>query len=314
MGNENGHCPNGTVCRTFVENFVVHAVVHFIGKKWAEFDKVRDKVDDKVWKRALRQALANPLFCLLLMIAAFSARADSFTNNPVGATNSLSYFRRSFEETERRYKKSPQSIEAAWQFARACFDLADAADSNSKRAEFAEKGIDACRGALTRDPDSAAAHYYLGVNLGELAETRGLGAFKLIKEMEAEFMKTHDLDEHFDYAGPDRGLGLLYRDAPAVGSVGSRSKARHHLERALKLAPQYPENRLNLIEAYLKWGDRHDATRELKELEEALPAARAQFAGEAWASSWSDWDQRLNQVKKKIEQPPKALQAPSQRP
>jgi tetratricopeptide (TPR) repeat protein len=251
---------------------------------------------------------------LLLLLVAFSARADSVTNNPAGATNSLSYFRRSFEEAERRYKKNPQSIEAAWQFARACFDLADAADGNAKRAEFAEKGIDACRGALTRDPDSVAAHYYLGVNLGELAETRGLGAFKLIKEMEAQFMKTHDLDEHFDYAGPNRNLGLLYRDAPAVGSIGSRSKARHYLERALKLAPQYPDNRLNLIEAYLKWGDRHDATRELKELEDALPAARAQFPGEAWASSWSDWDQRLNQVKKKIEQPPKALHAPSQRP
>ena len=64
--------------------------------------------------------------------------------------------------------------------------------------------------------------------------------------MEADFTRARELDERYDWAGPDRNLGLLYRDAPAIGSVGSRSKARRHLKRAVELAPQYPENRLNL--------------------------------------------------------------------
>ena len=32
----------------------------------------------------------------------------------------------------------------------------------------------------------------------------------------------------------------------------------------MELAPRYPENRLNLIEAYLKWGERTGAHRELQ--------------------------------------------------
>src|ERR1051326_2638785 len=143
------------------------------------------------------------------------------------------------------------------------------------------------------------------MNLGQLAQTRGLGALKLVKQMEGEFTIAKDLDEHFDYAGPDRNLGLLYLGAPVLASIGSRSKARQHLKRAVELAPEYPENRLNLIEAYSKWGDRHDATRELKALEEGWDAARVQFAGEQWFSSWVDWEERLKKVKKKVEEPSK---------
>ena len=101
------------------------------------------------------------------------------------------------------------------------------------------------------------------MNLGQLARTKGLGALKLVDQMEREFSRARELDEQLDYAGPDRNLGLLYRDAPAIGSVGSRTRAREHLKRAVELAPQYPENRLNLIEAYLKWGERTGAYREL---------------------------------------------------
>ena len=76
-------------------------------------------------------------------------------------------------------------------------------------------------------------------------------------------------------------LGLLYRDAPVIGSVGSRTRAREHLRRAVEMAPQYPENRLNLIEAYMKWGERTGAYRELQTLEATWPAARTNFVGEA---------------------------------
>src|SRR5437016_2361792 len=165
------------------------------------------------------------------------AQTGSFTNKVGSGTNASVRLRRSFAEAESRYKKEPESAEAAWQFARAGYDLADAASSNAERAEIAEKGIAASRRVIARAPDSAAAHYYLGMNLGALAQTRGLGALKLVKEMESEFSQARNLDENFDHAGPDRNLGLLYLGAPAVGSIGSRSKARQHLQRALKLAP-----------------------------------------------------------------------------
>ena len=38
----------------------------------------------------------------------------------------------------------------------------------------------ACRQALAQGSNSAPAHYYLGMNLGQLARTRGLSALKLV--------------------------------------------------------------------------------------------------------------------------------------
>jgi tetratricopeptide (TPR) repeat protein len=255
--------------------------------------------------------IASALITMLLFVGLnWRANADDATNNPTAVTNTAARIRSTFAEADARHKKEPASAEAAWQFARACFDLADIAGSNSERAAIAEQGIAACQQVIARQAGSAAAHYYLGMNLGQLAQTRGLGALKLVKQMEGEFTIAKDLDEHFDYAGPDRNLGLLYLGAPVLASIGSRSKARQHLKRAVELAPEYPENRLNLIEAYSKWGDRHDATRELKALEEGWDAARVQFAGEQWFSSWVDWEERLKKVKKKVEEPSKALEAP----
>jgi len=216
-------------------------------------------------------------------------------------------------ESDARFKKEPKNIEAAWQFGRACFDLAEFSTNSTERAEIAEQGIAACKQALSRNRELAAAHYYLGMNLGEVAQTRGLSALKLVDQMEREFELARTLDELLDYAGPDRNLGLLYRDAPSWISVGSKSKARKHLIRAVELAPNYPENRLNLAEGYVKWSDHNGARRELNALIELWPTARTNFVGSAWISSWVDWEQRLKQLKKKVELPSKALESPRQK-
>jgi tetratricopeptide (TPR) repeat protein len=136
-----------------------------------------------------------------------------------------------------------------------------------------------------------------------------LGALKIVGQMEREFSLVRELDPKFDQAGADRNLGLLYRDAPSIGSIGSRTKAKECLKRAVALAPQYPENRLNLIETYHKWGDRPDAQRELKALEEIWPRARKNFTGEAWEGSWADWEPRLKKLQKQLEDAPKSQRA-----
>ncbi|HWX22939.1 MAG TPA: hypothetical protein VN578_23810 [Candidatus Binatia bacterium] len=205
-----------------------------------------------------------------------------------------------FHQAQERYQKEPQNHEAAWQFGRACFDLAEFSTNNAERAQLAEIGIVASRNSVAQNSNSAAAHYYLAMDLGQLARTKSLGALKLVRQMEHEFGLARDLDSHFDFAGPDRNLGLLYCDAPSIGSIGSRSKAREHLLRAVELAPDYPENHLNLLEAYLKWGERTNALRELNALETTLPAARAKLTGPAWASSWADWNPRREKAKKKL--------------
>ena len=205
-----------------------------------------------------------------------------------------------YRDARSRYQSHTNDAEAAWQFGRACFDLADLAGDNDRRESIANEGIAACRQLVARDPKSAPGHYYLAMDLGQLAQTKTLGALKIVQEMEREFKTARDLEAKFDYAGPDRNLGLLYLEAPGwPASIGSRNNARWHLERAVELAPDFPENRLCLLEAHLKWGEKKNVQRELKTVEDLLPKARKEFTGEVWAQSWVDWNKRWDKIREK---------------
>jgi tetratricopeptide (TPR) repeat protein len=249
--------------------------------------------------RAPRKALLRLLF--LTTLAGFGFHFSACGGDGDAQTASFAARAREiFVGAQKRLLAEPTNAVAAWEFARACFDRAEYATNDAERAIVAEQGIVACRRLLARQTGSAPAHYYLGMNLGQLARTKTFGALRIVDEMEREFKTAVQLDEDFDYAGPDRNLGLLYFEAPAFASVGSRSKARQHLQRAAQLAPDFPENRLNLAEVYLKWADTNGAARELKALDKLWPKARTNFIGEAWAASWSDWETRLKRARKTI--------------
>jgi hypothetical protein len=205
-----------------------------------------------------------------------------------------------FHRTQTQFQ-SATNESGAWQFARACFDFAEYATNDTERAALANQGIAACRQLIARNTNPAAAHYYLAMNLGQLARTKLVGALKIVKEMEREFKTAGDLDEHWDYAGPARCLGLLYRDAPGwPTSIGSRHKAHEWLERAMNLAPDYPENHLNLVESHLQWRQHDEAVRDLKTLDVLWPDVLTRFAGEAWEPSWADWSVRRDAARKKL--------------
>ncbi|MCX8089344.1 MAG: hypothetical protein N3I86_00185 [Verrucomicrobiae bacterium] len=216
-----------------------------------------------------------------------------------------------FAVAQARFATAPTNVTAAWEFARAAFDCAEFATNNTERAALAEQGIAAARQALTGDSNCAPAHYYLGMNLGQLARTRTLGALRLVSDMERAFKAARALDAHFDFAGPDRNLGLLYLQAPSIGSIGDRKKARQHLQRAVELAPDYPENHLNLAEALWKWGDRDGALRAFTALDEIWPQARLRFDGPDWEAAWADWTARRQRLDEQLhhalrrERPPK---------
>ena len=220
------------------------------------------------------------------------------TNNPVFARRAQAEVQRA----EAQFRLNTNDATANWQFARACFNFNDFATNNTGRAELAGQGIAACRQLLARESNSAPGHYYLALELGQLADTkRNLAAFKMVREMEREFKTADALDQHFDYAGPSRCLGLLYRDAPGWPiSIGSRHKAHDWLEQAVKLAPDYPENQLNLAESYWQWKDREAANHALQQLDALWPSARTNLIGETWERSWDDWSARRNVIREKF--------------
>ena len=228
-----------------------------------------------------------------LLTAGFTSPAPVAEPAPApSAANYAARARQTFAAAKRRYEASAEP-QAAWEFGRACFDWAEYATNEAQRAAIAQAGIAACRPLVQREPTLAAAPYYLAMNLGQLARTKTLGALKLVDEMERLFKTAHDLDPRFDHAGPDRNLGLLYRDAPGwPASIGSRRKARLHLQRAVQLAGDFPENRLTLLESYVLWGDRDGAASERRATARLFPLARTNLTGLAWAPSWEDWEKR----------------------
>ena len=226
------------------------------------------------------------------------------TNGVIADTNSitrkqlLEHSREVFATAHKAYETEPTNNVVVWRFAKAAFERGELATNDTERAAIAIQGISACRKLLQHDPKCMQAHYYLALNLGQLARTKLLGALPLVSEMETSFKKARQLDENFDYAGADRFLGQLYHQAPGwPASVGSQSKARKHLERCVELAPDYPENRISLAEASLKWRDKKLAQREFDALAKLWPAAKTNFAGADWAAFWADWQPRYDKLR-----------------
>ena len=227
--------------------------------------------------------------CVLILSALPAAAAE---------TNFATRAERSFEDARKHTRLEPTHVTALLQLARASFDWAEFATTDAQREPIAITGIVAARQVIAQSPTNAAAHYWLGMNLGQLARTKLLGAIKIVREMESEFLRARALDPHVDYGGPDRSLGYLYRDAPGwPTSIGNKQKAREHLERAIQLHPEFPDNQLALLESFEQWADKKNFARQLLVTEKTMAAARAKFTGEAWETSGADWNKRLAGLK-----------------
>jgi hypothetical protein len=245
---------------------------------------------------------------IFFLCACAAAGFAQSTTNPVYAARA----EKAFRLAQIQFATGTNAA-AAWQFARASFDFADFATNDTQRANIARQGIAACQKLVERDTNSAPGRYYLALNYGQLAraEAPSLAAYRLVKQMEHEFTLAADLDKNFDYAGPERCLGLLYRDAPGWPfSIGSRRKARDWLEQAAKIAPVYPENQLNLAESFLLWRESDRAKSALAALDALWPAAKTNFTGEAWEQSWDDWSARRDAARKKLEEISQPVKSP----
>lgn len=236
-----------------------------------------------------------------LFLALFLLRPGPFLAADTGFPRRLEQV---YKSTRQAWMQAPTNVSTTWIFARAAFDWAEAATNSSQRASVANEAIHACRAALSRATNSVPLQYYLALNLGQLAQTRGLSALKMVREMEALWVAAQSRDPAFDHAGPDRCLGLLYLDAPGwPASVGNHSKARLHLERAVALEPDYPENRLCLAEAELKWKQRGAALKQLESLDALWPKARQTWKDANHLASWSDWERRRSRMRAALARP-----------
>jgi tetratricopeptide (TPR) repeat protein len=216
-------------------------------------------------------------------------------------TNALALAQQSHEKAITDFKQHPDDLDAAVQAGRACFELAEFAEKKAERAKLAEEGMRASRQAVALQSNSAPAHYYLAMNLGQLMRSKGWGGIRYLGQLRREFEAAAALDPKTDFAGPERNLGYLFRDTPGfVG--GDRQAAQKHLERAVQISPDFPENRLGLAEGLAKWDETAAARKQVEELEKIWAQARERFSGPHYAPAWADWEGRLRELKAKLRQ------------
>jgi tetratricopeptide (TPR) repeat protein len=182
------------------------------------------------------------------------------------------------------------------------FAWADTVASNDQRAAVADEAVTALRSAVRDHPGSAAAHYFLAMNLGQLARTRTFGALRLVDEMVEHFNLARGLDPALEHSGPDRNLGRLHHQAPGWPfSVGSAAKARRHLEAAVERAPEFPANHLALLDFLVAHKETAGATKQLETLDGIWEAAKQRWKEREWEDDWNEWNEQRDGIRRQLE-------------
>ncbi|HEY3354161.1 MAG TPA: TRAP transporter TatT component family protein [Polyangia bacterium] len=119
--------------------------------------------------------------------------------------------------------------------------------------------------AITLAPRSAYGNFWYGSNLGMLGICKGvMASLRSIDPMRKTMEVVLQEDEGFFFAGPHRALAQLYHQAPGWPiSIGNKTTAGEHYERALELAPGFFHNRLLVAQYYLDVGRKAQAREHL---------------------------------------------------
>ena len=138
-----------------------------------------------------------------------------------------------------------RDYDALWRAARACAWLAEDFTDKKTREQFAYHGIEYAKAASALEPRRVEGHYYLGINTGLSATTKTITAYNMVPKVRDAAKAALKADEKFDHAGPLRLLGGVFAKAPSwPASIGDVEEGQKYLSRAVKLAPEYPENHL----------------------------------------------------------------------
>lgn len=188
------------------------------------------------------------------------------------------------------------SYEALWRLARVYAWLGDEYDDDTRREEFAQKGIDASKQAVASPGADARVegNYYLATTTGQYAYVKKVKAKDLVPQVLDAAKKAVAADEKFDNAGPLRLLGSLYAQAPEPPtSVGDHDEGIKLLSRAVQLAKDYPQNHLLLGDAYRINDNLDQAEAEYRKVLAARPSAE-------WGSRLGKWQQQAEDGLKRV--------------
>ncbi len=152
---------------------------------------------------------------------------------------------------EEAAKADPQSYEARWKGAKACYfygEYTRSKASDDEKMTIFQKGIDLAKAAVALKPDGVEGHFWLGVLYGVYGEAKGIfKSLSLVPDIKQEMNTCMKLDKSVEGYGPDRVLGRMYYKLPWFKG-GSNKKSIQYLEASLKGEPNNDLTRLYLAQ------------------------------------------------------------------
>jgi tetratricopeptide (TPR) repeat protein len=184
--------------------------------------------------------------------------------------------------------KDPKSYEAAWKLARADYWLGGHAPE-AERRKFLDDGIEAGKKAVAIEPNKPEGHFWIGANMGALAESYGVRqGVKYRKPIREELETVLKIDPAFMLGSADRALGRWYAEVPRLFG-GNKKLAEEHLKASLKYNPDATISHYFLAELYLDDDRKADARAELQKVINA-PLSK----------EWAPEDQDFKEKAKKL--------------
>ncbi|MEZ5993450.1 MAG: hypothetical protein R3E76_14015 [Planctomycetota bacterium] len=166
---------------------------------------------------------------------------------------SAGMFDRAFEYSD------TQTYDNLWKAARSCAWLAEYGGDSVERERYTRDGLTYANTALKENADGVEAIFYHGVLagfLGDLDNDYGLDA---VSTIEKDMTRLIDAEQDIAHGGPWRVMGVLQLRAPGPPvSIGSLRNGKKNIEKALEIAPEWPENQLYMAEAEFNWADDKD--------------------------------------------------------
>ncbi len=196
------------------------------------------------------------------------------------------YFRRNepgnLEKTivalETRLREDPKEFDSLWRLGRSLVRRGERLEKKKEKIAVyarAEKEVEA---ALNLRDNDAEAHFWHGIAMGRLGETRGImRSLFMIGPMKKRMRRVLALNPK--HSGAYHVLGELYRQLPRfVG--GSNRLSVENLEKAVEYGPNHTSHYPALAEAYLQAGRKKDALAVLKAISDVEhPADPPEAAG-----------------------------------
>jgi tetratricopeptide (TPR) repeat protein len=188
-----------------------------------------------------------------------------------------------------RLAANPRDFESAWKLARARYWLGTNGLPEPERKAALEAGIAAGRAAAALEPKRPEGHFWIGANMGALAESFGLRqGIKYRGAIKEALQTTLQLDPAFADGSADRALGRWYYKVPGLFG-GSDRKSEEHLRKALAYNPDSIITRLFLAETLDEMGRKDEAR---KMLQAAIDAPLD--------PEWTPEDRRFKQQAKEL--------------